>query len=89
MKSKLVAALLAFFLGGFGAHKFYIGKIGQGILYLIFSWTGIPAIIAFIEFILYLVVSDEEFNRKYCGIVVNTTTTPVNTDNNNNNSNIL
>ncbi|ADZ42492.1 putative membrane protein [Yersinia enterocolitica subsp. palearctica 105.5R(r)] len=25
-----------FFLGGFGAHKFYLGKIGQGFLYLIF-----------------------------------------------------
>lgn len=89
MKSKIVAALLAFFLGGFGAHKFYIGKIGQGILFLLLSWTGIPAIIAFIDFILYLVVSEEEFNRKYCGIVVNTPAAPTSTDNNNNNSNIL
>ncbi|KPS90936.1 hypothetical protein AN697_28135, partial [Enterobacter cloacae subsp. cloacae] len=51
-KSRIAAALLAFFLGGFGAHKFYLGKIGQGFLYLIFCWTFIPAIIAFIEFII-------------------------------------
>lgn len=31
---KWVAFLLCFFLGGFGAHKFYEGKIGMGILYL-------------------------------------------------------
>ncbi|EFL92339.1 TM2 domain-containing hypothetical protein [Candidatus Regiella insecticola LSR1] len=40
-----------FFFGGIGAHKFYLGKIGQGFLYLLFFWTLIPAIIAFIEFI--------------------------------------
>ncbi|MDD9259711.1 TM2 domain-containing protein [Klebsiella variicola] len=64
-KSRIAAALLAFFLGGFGAHKFYLGKIGQGFLYLIFCWTFIPAIIAFIEFIIYLCDSDEKFARKY------------------------
>ncbi|ECI2307722.1 NINE protein [Salmonella enterica] len=64
-KSRVAAALLAFFLGGFGVHKFYLGKIGQGFLYLIFCWTFIPAIIAFIEFIIYLCDSDENFARKY------------------------
>ncbi len=64
-KNKIVAALLAFFLGGFGAHKFYLGRIGQGVLYLLFFWTAIPFIIAFIEFILLLIMSDQEFNYKY------------------------
>lgn len=64
-KNRIVAALLAFFLGGFGIHKFYLGRIGLGILYLVFCWTFIPAVIAFIEFILLLIMSDEEFNRKY------------------------
>ncbi|UZJ74876.1 TM2 domain-containing protein [Salmonella enterica] len=59
------AALLAFFLGGLGAHKFYLGKVGQGFLYLIFCWTFIPAIVAFIEFFIYLCTSDEDFARKY------------------------
>lgn len=64
-KSKVAAALLAFFLGGFGVHKFYLGQVGLGILYLVFFWTFIPAIIAFIEFIIYLTMSDEAFNQKY------------------------
>jgi TM2 domain-containing membrane protein YozV/ribosomal protein L40E len=64
-KSRVSTALLAFFLGGFGAHKFYLGQVGRGILYLLFFWTFIPAIIAFVEFILFLVMTDDEFNRKY------------------------
>lgn len=50
--NKIVYLILAFFLGGIGIHKFYAGKIGTGILFLLFCWTGIPALIAFIEFIL-------------------------------------
>lgn len=64
-KSKLVAALLAFFLGAFGAHKFYLGQVGLGLLYLLFSWTFIPAVVAFIEFIILLTMSDEAFAAKY------------------------
>lgn len=64
-KSKIAAALLAFFLGGIGVHKFYLGQIGLGFLYLIFFWTFIPAIVAFVEFIIYLTMSDEAFNQKY------------------------
>ena len=48
-KSVTVAFLLAFFLGGFGAHKFYFNEIAAGIGYLIFCWTFIPAFIALIE----------------------------------------
>lgn len=36
------------------AHKFYAGKIGSGILYLIFVWTFIPAFVALIEVIVAL-----------------------------------
>jgi TM2 domain-containing membrane protein YozV/ribosomal protein L40E len=64
-KSRIAAALLAFFLGGFGIHRFYLGHIGLGIVYLLFCWTFIPAIVAFIEFILFLTMSDETFNQKY------------------------
>jgi len=64
-KSRLTAALLAFFLGGIGAHKFYLGQTGLGIVYLLFFWTFIPAFIAFIEFIIYLTMSDEKFAVKY------------------------
>ncbi|MHA1792887.1 MAG: NINE protein [Promethearchaeota archaeon] len=63
--NKIVAGLLAIFLGGLGIHKFYLGKIGEGILYIIFCWTIIPSIIGFIEGIIYLVMSDDEFYQKY------------------------
>lgn len=64
-KSKLAAALFGFFLGSFGAHKFYLGQTGWGILYLVFCWTAIPGVVGIIEAILLLVMSDEDFNRKY------------------------
>lgn len=65
MKNKIVAALLAFFLGGFGIHRFYLNQTRWGIIYLIFCWTYIPAIIAFFESIRFLIISDEEFDRLY------------------------
>ena len=34
-RSRLVALLLCFFLGCFGAHRFYVGKIGTGELMLV------------------------------------------------------
>ena len=64
MKNRYIAALLAFFLGGLGVHKFYLGK-WTGILYLVLCWTYIPSIIALVEGILYLVNGEDAFNEKY------------------------
>ncbi len=47
--NKTVYCVLALLLGGIGVHKFYAGKIGMGICYLLFCWTCIPAIIALVE----------------------------------------
>lgn len=52
--NKVVYCLLAFFLGGLGVHKFYAGKIGTGILFIMFCWTFIPSFIAFIDLIIGL-----------------------------------
>lgn len=64
MKSKSTAVLLAFFLGGLGIHHFYL-KTGKGLIYLIFCWSFIPAIIAFFESIILLFQSQSDFDRKY------------------------
>lgn len=66
-RSKYVAALLAFFLGWIGIHKFYLGRNGWGLLYFLFSWTFIPAIISFFEGIRYLIISDDEFEIEAYG----------------------
>jgi len=72
-KDKVAAALLAFFLGCFGAHKFYLNKTGAAVTMLLCGTIGwllvlpglIIAIIAFVEFIIYLVLDDAEFQRRY------------------------
>lgn len=65
IKSKIAAGLLALFLGGLGIHKFYLGQVGMGILYLLFCWTFIPSLVGFIEGIIYLCSNDENFQLKY------------------------
>ena len=53
-KSRAIAAVLAWFLGGFGGHRFYVGKTQSAILMAVFFWTFIPSIIALIDFIIIL-----------------------------------
>ena len=65
IKNKTLAAILALFLGGLGIHKFYLGKTAAGILYLLFCWTLIPAILAFVDFLILIFMSDNNFNAKY------------------------
>lgn len=64
-KSKLAAGLFHLLLGGIGIGNFYMGKIGLGILDVLFCWTAIPAIVNFIRGILVLTMSDEKFENKY------------------------
>nr|DAQ29412.1 MAG TPA: putative membrane protein [Caudoviricetes sp.] len=49
--SLMIYLLLALFLGGIGAHDFYIGKTGTGLIKLVFCWTGIPVIISVLNII--------------------------------------
>lgn len=51
-KNKWVALVLCAFLGIFGGHKFYEGKIGMGILYLL--TVGFFGVGVFIDFIVLL-----------------------------------
>jgi TM2 domain-containing membrane protein YozV len=48
-KDEVVGVLFALLLGSFGVHHFYLRRDGLGVLYLIFFWTGIPALLGFIE----------------------------------------
>lgn len=66
MKSKVIAGILGILLGYLGIHQFYLGKIGLGILCILFCWTGIPGIVGFIQGIMYLVMDEKEFEAKYC-----------------------
>ena len=52
--NKTTYALLAFFLGVFGAQEFYAGNTRAGMLSLVFCWTGIPAIYGIYKFIIAL-----------------------------------
>ena len=52
--NKVAYCILALLLGGLGVHKFYSGRIGLGIVYILFCWTFIPSIVAFVEFIIAL-----------------------------------
>lgn len=65
VKNRVTAGVLALLLGGIGVHKFYLGEAGMGVLYLLFCWTGIPAIAALIEGITYLCETDQVFSAKH------------------------
>lgn len=65
MKSKTTAALLALFLGGLGAHKFYLGKPFWGLAYLLMCWTFVPAFLGLIEGVYLLMMNESVFHQRY------------------------
>lgn len=72
---KILAGVLGIFFGGLGIHKFILGYIKEGVIMLVitvvlgiftlgvFSW--VMSLIGFIEGIIYLTKSDEEFYTTY------------------------
>ena len=52
-KKRLPALLLCFFLGCLGIHRFYVNRIGSGILWLLTS--GLFGIGALVDFIMIIV----------------------------------
>ncbi len=61
MKSKTAAFLFWFFLGGFSIHRFYLGKIGSGIIYLL---TGQLFLIGWIVDLFLLSGMVDNYNNK-------------------------
>lgn len=58
-----IAIVLAICLGWLGAHRFYLGQIGWGIIYLLIFWIFAPLVIvlSLIDAIRYFFMSDEQF----------------------------
>lgn len=81
MKSRSTAAILAFLLGPFGVHHFYLDQKAKGFTYLLvtlislplclvifgFFTIGVIGILCLVDFIRLLVMDDAEFNQKYNG----------------------
>ena len=79
VKSKIIAGILGIFLGGFGLHHFYLGNTKQGGIFLaitlvgfVLTFIGIGAIvvgvmeiIGFVQGIMILFMSKENFEQKY------------------------
>ncbi|WP_435264232.1 TM2 domain-containing protein [Tenacibaculum sp. nBUS_03] len=72
---RILAGILAIFLGGFGLHKFVLGYTKEGVTTLVLTiiltiitcgiLSGIMWLISFIEGVIYLTKSDEEFFEIY------------------------
>jgi TM2 domain-containing membrane protein YozV len=69
LKDRKIAALLALIstvpLLPSGLHKFYLGQLRWGIVYLLLSWTPIPKIASALEAFWYLFQEPEEFDRHF------------------------
>jgi TM2 domain-containing membrane protein YozV len=64
---RVIAGIFALLLGGLGIHKFILGYTQEGIIQLVIGIVtcGIGSIIGFIEGIIYLTKSDDEFYQIY------------------------
>ncbi len=63
MKDKNVAGILALFFGALGIHRFYLGQIGLGILYLFFFWF--TWFIGLIDAIAFFAMDKDDFDYRY------------------------
>ena len=66
-EKKLVAGILGILIGSLGIHKFFLGYTKEGIIQIIATVVtfGFAGIIGFVEGIMYLLKTDEEFDNTY------------------------
>jgi TM2 domain-containing membrane protein YozV len=62
-KNKTIAIVLAILLGGLGAHKFYLERPGNALLYVLFCWTLIPMFVSLCETLMYVFMSEVQWDR--------------------------
>jgi TM2 domain-containing membrane protein YozV len=64
---RVIAGIFGLLLGGLGIHKFILGYTQEGLIQIIIGVVtcGIGSVIGFIEGIIYLTKSDEEFYQMY------------------------
>lgn len=68
MRNKNAAGLFAIFLGWAGVHRFYLGQVGLGVLYVILtvlSFGVISGILSIIDAIVLFSMDEEKFDYKY------------------------
>lgn len=64
---RVLAGILAIILGSLAVHKFVLGYTKEGIIQIVLNiiTCGVASIVPFIEGIIYLTKSDEEFVYTY------------------------
>ncbi len=65
MRDKNITGVLALFFGWIGLHRFYLRQTAMGVLSIVFFWTGIPALIGFIDALVFFTMDKDEFDIKY------------------------
>ena len=68
-KSKVAAAVLCFFLGQFGIHRFYLGQIGTGAVMLVLAiigWATVGFIVGFLPLAIVWIWELIDFIRILC-----------------------
>ena len=61
-RERVAAGLIAIFGGAFGIHRFYLGQVGLGILYIFLPGAWL---ISLIDALVFLTQDDEKFDYKY------------------------
>lgn len=64
-KNKMVAGLLAIFIGALGIHHFYLGSVMAGVICILANMLCLGGLIGLIEGIMLLMMSDADFDAKY------------------------
>ena len=64
-RNRTLAIVLALFTGIVGGHKFYLGRPGWGLVYLLLCWTYVPAVVGLLEAIGYIFLEDWDFDNRY------------------------